>query len=102
MRERCASVALVVARGRAAFDEDELLRLALGHALELLGEAANHVSDTARADYPSIPWTQITRLRIRLAHHYHRVDPSLLWTIAKEEIPRLAEALGPIVEESNE
>jgi len=32
-------------------------------------------------------------LGIILAHHYHRVDPSRVWTIAAEELPAVAEVL---------
>lgn len=38
----------------------------------------------------------MSKLRIRLAPHYHRVLPDLLWTIAVNDIPNVAAALGPI------
>gem|GEM_PF-4996945 len=34
--------------------------------------------------HPSVPWRDITRLRIVLAHHYHRVDPDQVRVIAAE------------------
>lgn len=40
-----------------------------------------------------MPWRDITRSRIVLAHHYHRVDPELVWAMATGEVPALAEAL---------
>ena len=40
------------------------------------------------------PGGTITRLRIVLAHHYQRVDPSQVWTIAAEEPPAVVEALS--------
>ena len=30
---------------------------------------------------------------ILLAHHYHRVDPEQVWTIAVNDVPALAETL---------
>jgi uncharacterized protein with HEPN domain len=33
------------------------------------------------------------RLRIVLAHHYHRVDPELVWTFATVEVPALRSTL---------
>lgn len=48
------------------------------------------------AQFASVPWSEITRLRVRLAHHYHRILPDLLWGIAVGEIPPVAEALGPL------
>lgn len=62
-------------------------------ALEVLGEAATNVSDDGKANYPAIPWSEITRLRVRLAHHYHRILHDLLWGIAVDEIPSVAKPL---------
>ena len=31
-----------------------------------------------------------------LAHAYHRVDRDLLWDILREEMPAVADALGPL------
>lgn len=96
MREMCGIIARITARGRTAFDEDFALPLALERALEVLGEAANNVSDDGRASFASVPWSEITRLRVRLAHHYHRILPDLLWGIAVDEVPAIAEELGPL------
>lgn len=41
----------------------------------------------------SVDWRSIARLRIVLAHHYHRTDPELIWSYAIEETPVLAAAL---------
>lgn len=99
MREMCRIITRIAARGRSAFDEDFALPLALERALEVLGEAATNVSDDGRAQFASVPWSEITRLRVRLAHHYHRILPDLLWGIAVDEIPPVAEALGPLQDE---
>lgn len=96
MREQCALITRLVARGRNAFDADEAVRLAMERSMEILGEAANTVGETTRASHPDVDWKRITRLRILLAHHYHRVDPEQVWTIAIEDIPKLASALGPL------
>jgi uncharacterized protein with HEPN domain len=96
MREQCARIGRLVARGRAAFDGDEAVRLAMERAMEIIGEAANVTSEATRDQYPDVDWRQISRLRIVLAHHYHRVDPDQVWTIAVDEVPTLSKALGPM------
>jgi len=95
MREQCALINRLAARGRNAFDTDEAIRFAMERSMEILGEAANVVGEMARIDHPDIDWHRITRFRVLLAHHYHRVDPEQVWTIAVDEIPRLASGLGP-------
>lgn len=78
MREMCAVVAALAARGRSALDDDVALPLALERALEVLGEAAINVSEDSRAQFVSVLWREITRLRVRLARHYHRILPDLV------------------------
>ena len=46
---------LVQDKTRADFDRDEVLRLALRHLLQIIGEAANQVSPDYRGTHPEIP-----------------------------------------------
>ncbi len=88
-------VADLVARGRERFDGDRVTQLALERLLEIIGEAARELDDVTREQYPAVPWRDITRLRIVLAHHYHRVDPDQVWTIAAQDVPGLSAELEP-------
>jgi uncharacterized protein with HEPN domain len=45
------------------------------------------------ATEPEVPWPDVIGLRTVLAHHYHRVDPDQLWTIAVNDIPELLDRL---------
>jgi uncharacterized protein with HEPN domain len=84
-----------VTRSREALDQDEAVRFAIERSLEIIGEAAHVIGEATRARFPDVDWRRITRLRVLLAHHYHRVDPEQVWTMAVDEIPRLAKELGP-------
>ena len=61
-------------RNRPDLDADEMLRFAVVHAIEVLGEAANKVSDETRAIESSIPWNAIISMRNRLIHEYYDID----------------------------
>jgi uncharacterized protein with HEPN domain len=50
---------------RADLDDDELLRLALTKPVEIVGEAAKHISPELRAANPDIPWAAAARIRQR-------------------------------------
>jgi uncharacterized protein with HEPN domain len=43
--------------------------------------------------HPDVDWRSISRLRIVLAHHYHRTDPDLIWSYATEQAPLLVDTL---------
>ena len=72
---------------------DQVLLRAAERLLEIIGEAASNVSDVGRLDRPDVDWRAIAWLRIVLAHHYHRIDPDLIWVYAREQAPALAAAL---------
>src|SRR5205807_1020395 len=88
--EAAAEVESLAAPGKAHWDTDRVLRLAVERLLEIIGESARAMSDDVRAGYPGVPWNDIVGLRTLLAHHYHRVDPDQVWVIATTAVPTLA------------
>lgn len=78
---------------RNALDENSLLALALERLLEILGEAANRVSESFRASHPEVPWREIIGTRNRLIHAYFKVDLDITWEIIKSDLPRLISEL---------
>ena len=91
--DACDELELIITlRNQDAIPEQVLLRSA-ERLLEIIGEAASHVSDAERTTYPNIDWRSLSRLRILLTHHYHRSDPDLIWTYAINEAPALTRAL---------
>ena len=86
-------IASITRRGKAAYDDDVALRRAIERCLEILGEAAKSVSPELAASHSEIPWSDLSKVRDRLSHHYHRVDSEQLWVIATADVPALADAL---------
>ena len=76
-------------RTRSDLDEDEMFALAVVRLLEIIGEAAKHVSEPVRSLGPVIPWRQIAGTRDRLTHGYFDVDPDIVWSILPEDLPLL-------------
>ena len=91
------AMALVQGKTRADLDSDRLLNLALVRLLEIIGEAANRISEEEQARHPEIPWPQIVSLRNRLIHGYDSVDFDILWQIVTEDLPPLIASLEGIV-----
>ena len=57
--------------------------------LEIIGEAANRVSDETKASGPGIEWSKIIALRNILVHEYYIVDHIIIWDIIQSELPNL-------------
>ena len=59
---------------REDFDNDEKLRLALTHLLQVIGEAARRISREFRDNHPQVPWKEIVGMRSKVVHDYLNVD----------------------------
>jgi uncharacterized protein with HEPN domain len=56
----------VAGLSRTDYDEDENLRLALAHLVQVIGEAARRVSTELREAHPEIPWADIVGMRSKI------------------------------------
>ena len=65
------------------------LRAATERFVEIVGEAAHHVSDDLKAQNPDIPWQQIAGMRNHLIHGYMTTSDRLVWEAATVHAPRL-------------
>jgi uncharacterized protein with HEPN domain len=61
--------------------------------LELIGEAATHIPENIRTEFPNIAWRQIIATRNRLIHGYLGIDNDTLWSIIETDIPVLLREL---------
>ena len=73
---------------------DERTYDAVVRNLEIIGEAAKHVSDPLRTRLPGIEWRKIAGMRDMLAHAYFGIDNDILWDVVQNRIPGLADALA--------
>ena len=85
-------------RTRADMESDEMLDLALVKAIEIIGEAANHVSEETRALAPDIDWGDIVGMRNNLVHAYWKVNYDVLWEVITDRLPPLITELNRLIE----
>ena len=55
------------------YNNDENLRLALTHLVQIIGEAASRVSPQTRLAHPEIPWHEITGMRNRIITQLEKI-----------------------------
>ena len=91
------AVEFVKGRERSHLDQDEKLALAVVRLLEIVGEAADNVSNSFSQQHPQIPWRKIAGTRNRLAHGYFDVDLDIVWQIVTTQLPPLIAELKKIV-----
>jgi uncharacterized protein with HEPN domain len=75
-------------RSREEFNSDLLLRSAILHYLQTIGEAASHISAEMQDKYPDVPWREVSGTRNVIVHAYFSVDLDLIWqTITQDLLP---------------
>ncbi len=78
---------------RASLDKDRLLLSAVLRELEIIGEAANRVSEKTKKKLPHLPWHELVGLRNRLIHAYFDVDYDIIWKTIREYLPSFQKQL---------
>jgi uncharacterized protein with HEPN domain len=79
------------------FARDRRTQLSVLKSVEIVGEAAAHVSEDTRQMHQAIPWRKIIGMRSRLVHVYFDVDLRLIWDTACDDLPVLIARLEPLV-----
>jgi uncharacterized protein with HEPN domain len=80
-----------------ALAADPVVQAAAQRWIEILGEAASHVSDETKTAYPHVRWREIIGTRIILAHAYFHIDNDIVRQVIAEDIPILGGDLRAIV-----
>lgn len=78
-------------RGRDAFESDPALPLAFEALCNRVGDLAKKLTAADQARFDEAVWSQASRNRDFIVHHYHRVDSDLLWRTVTVEFPKLTE-----------
>ncbi len=64
---------------RSDLDKDRMLALSLIKEIEIIGEAADQISNTFKEKNDQIPWRDIIDMRNRLIHGYCDIDYDVVW-----------------------
>jgi uncharacterized protein with HEPN domain len=72
---------------RERFERDELVQSGVIRQIELMGEAAKHLSEEFKAKYPEIPWKKMAGMRDILIHAYDYIDLDEVWNAVQFSIP---------------
>lgn len=69
--------------------------------LQTIGETIRQIDNRTRgqlfAYYEEIPWRQIIGMRNIISHEYLSVDPELVLSIVREELPPLLQTLHQVI-----
>ncbi len=69
------------------FLTNSMFRFACIKQLEIIGEAANHLTEQIKSESPEIEWSQVVGMRNVFVHQYFGIDSGLVWDILIHDIP---------------
>ncbi len=81
------------------FKSNSMILFASVKQLEIIGEAANNITEHFQKIYNEIQWRTIIGLRNLLVHEYFGVDEEIVWGIIKKDVPKLQEEVKRILEQ---
>jgi uncharacterized protein with HEPN domain len=88
---------LTAGMSREGFTSDRVVSLAVIRLLEVLGEAANGVSEDLRARHGVLPWGRMISMWNRLIHGYYDLNLDIIWSTVSEDVPPLVQALEEVI-----
>ena len=81
------------------FCQDKKTIYAVTRCFEILGEAAKHIDEDVRINYPRVPWKMIAGMRDKLIHEYFGIALEIVWSAVQDDVPELKRDLAPVLEE---
>lgn len=66
---------------------------------EIIGEAANRLSEEFKDKYPDIDWHRMRGFRNRIVHDYFGIDHSIVWLIKETFLPQMISQMKSISED---
>lgn len=82
------------------FLEDDLRQKAVAMSLLIVGEAASRLLTQHREfieNHAEIAWNSMTGMRNRIAHGYYRLNFTVVWNTARDDLPDLVSKIKVII-----
>jgi len=77
----------------ADFRADTQKQDAVVRRIEIIGEAAAHLSEETRRAVPALPFRKMRGMRNIVAHDYANVDLNIVWQVATVHVPEVCAVL---------
>jgi uncharacterized protein with HEPN domain len=80
-----------------SFSANRFLQLGIERSLEIISEAVRHLPEELLVRRPSIDWTGIRAIGNLMRHEYWRIDPDIVWSVVRDDLPALRMAIESLL-----
>jgi len=91
------ALSFIADQDEVSFKASALHQNAVVRCLEIIGEAANNLTQSTRTSIADVAWSDMIGMRHRLIHGYDAVDIDLVWRTARERLAPLVARLEPLI-----
>ena len=85
-----------------SFVSDKTRHYAVLRCIEIIGEAAKHVTEEIRQANPTIPWKEMAGMRDKVIHFYMGIDFDVVWQVVTVRYPLLRQEIEIILKKTEE
>lgn len=81
------------------FIADDMMYYAVVKNIEILGEAANMLTEEFRNKHPMTPWKLVSGMRNYIVHEYFQVDNNVVWDVITHDLSTLEQQISMYLNE---
>lgn len=80
---------------------DDMMYYAVVKNIEIIGEAANMLTQQFITTHPQTPWKQVKGMRNYIVHEYFQIDDTVVWGVVTKNLPLLKDEITKYIKETN-
>jgi uncharacterized protein with HEPN domain len=80
---------------------DDMMYYAVIKNIEIIGEAANMLTQQFQQLHSETPWKMVKGMRNYIVHEYFQVDDIVVWDVVKNNLPELRKQVAGYIVETN-
>lgn len=80
---------------------DDMMYYAVVKNIEIIGEAANMLTQQFITTHPQTPWKQVKGMRNYIVHEYFQIDDTVVWGVVTKNLPLLKDEITKYIEETD-
>ena len=80
---------------------DDMMYYAVVKNIEIIGEAANMLTQDFQQSHPDTPWKMVKGTRNYIVHEYFQIDDIVVWDVVINNIPELREQVIRYLSDTN-
>ena len=80
---------------------DDMMYYAVVKNIEIIGEAANMLTQQFQQLHPETPWKMVKGMRNYIVHEYFQIDDIVVWDVVKNNLPELRKQVARYIAKTN-